>query len=266
MSAQELLPNNPWLNRLFPPLSDAVPDVERLKAMRRYTPTSTTLFGFPLELVDADSFLDMYKEIFVRRNYLFQAKRPNPLIIDCGANIGLSILVFKQQYPDCRIIAFEADPNVFKALETNVSTFGFQNVELHPVAVWNAETTLTFHAEGSWGGRLQKPGDTRSLIEVPAVSLKPFLNQPIDLLKIDIEGAETAVLKDCADALHWVDCLFMEYHGFTAEPQGLPELLTLLSDAGFRYYIKEASTRLMPLVERVNTPMDMQLDIFAFRL
>ena len=51
------------------------------------------------------------KDIFVRRIYHFESHRSDPLIIDCGSNIGLSILYFVSTYPSSRVIAFEPDPD-----------------------------------------------------------------------------------------------------------------------------------------------------------
>ena len=52
--------------------------------------------------------------IFILQNHLHK-------FIDCGANIGISILFFKKQYPDCTIMAFEPNPHAFPLLEKNVN-------------------------------------------------------------------------------------------------------------------------------------------------
>lgn len=267
-------------NRLFKPVTqnraNFIPDLPfkadeaefvRLNSVPRYTSTSTELMGKKLQLVDAYSYLHMCDEIFTRKNYEFEASRKDPLIIDCGANIGLSIIYFKTLYPECRIIAFEADGRIFDALQQNIESFGFNNVELHNKAVWTEESELQFQVEGSWGGRLVNAGEEGQIIKVEAVRLKDFLiNQKVDLLKIDVEGAEYDILLDCADALSEVENLCFEYHSHAGQRQTLQELLEIVQKSGFRYHIKEASTRNLPFIDRVTDGMDLQLDIFAFRL
>lgn len=238
----------------------------RLEKLPRRTPDSTKLFGRTISIVDADSYLDMLQEIFIRKNYLFKSETDTPFILDCGANIGLSVIFFKLLYPDARIIAFEPDPTVFKALKENVTSFEFKNVELHNKAVWSEETELEFHAEGSWGGSVFAQGAEGHVLKVKSARLKDYLSHGVDFLKIDIEGAESDVLKDCAECLGKVNNLFFEYHSFVTQRQALHELLAILQEAGFRYHIKEASARDTPFIERRTEGMDLQLDIFAFRL
>ncbi len=88
------------------------------------------------------------------------------------------------------------------------------------------------------------------------------------MLKIDIEGAETDVLIDCADALAHVRNLFIEYHAYVGHPQTLGLIVRLLETQGFRYYIDSNQLRVRPLVNhryRGNDLMDLQLNIFAYR-
>src|SRR5215471_7593686 len=91
----------------------------RLRSLPRYQPATTEIFGEPLELIDASSFIWMYREIFDLEIYRFNAKTKRPYIIDCGANIGLSVLYFKQLYPESQIVAFEPDEAVFAVLSRN---------------------------------------------------------------------------------------------------------------------------------------------------
>ena len=86
-----------------------------------------------------------------------------------------------------------------------------------------------------------------------------------EILKPDYP--ETEVLKDCADKLVNVKYLFCEYHSHAAEKQSFDEILKVLSEAGFRYHIKEAYTSRFPFIERpLMLGMDLQLDVFAFRI
>ncbi|MDQ2976126.1 MAG: FkbM family methyltransferase [Acidobacteriota bacterium] len=240
-------------------------EIARLKSLPRYHPTFTELAGAPLEIVDAASFLFMRGEIFEQQIYRFQAASQTPYIIDGGANIGLSVIYFKEIYPQSRIVAFEPDDEVFLALERNVNKRGYENVELLCRALWSSETSLSFMHEGADGGRIAQLGDLKNKT-VQTVRLRDYLDRRVDFLKLDVEGAETEVLVDCADLLGNVQNLFVEYHSFVGSPQTLPTVINILANAGFRLQIHTPVTSPQPFVYRnVNLGMDMQLNIFAFR-
>ena len=239
---------------------------QKLKNKSRYTPTSVRLLGKKIDLVDAASFLFMYKEIFEQQIYKFKAKDTEPTIIDGGANIGLSILYFKQLYPDSHIVAFEPDSKVFKVLADNVSKCNVSNVELVEKALWSSETVLEFMSEGADGGRVTQTESGFEKYRVSTIRLRDYLKQPVDFLKLDIEGAETEVLKDCEDLLTNVNNLFIEYHSFVSQPQTINVVFNILSKANFRLHIHQVRPTPQPFYYRpVCLEMDMILNIFAFR-
>jgi FkbM family methyltransferase len=239
---------------------------KKLERFPRYKHTSSVLLGKKVQLTDPFWYLQTYDEIFSNQIYSFRAKRSDPLIIDCGANIGLSTIYFKYIYPKSRIIAFEPDPEIFQVLETNIKTFQFSDVTLYERAVWVVETQLGFQSDGSVGGALVPDEIDKKHMQVKTVRLKDFLDQEVDFLKMDIEGAEYEVILDSSDALNQVDNLFVEYHGKKGEPQKLHEILQIICDQGFRYHLKEANPVRHPFIlgER-KRKYDLQLNIFAFR-
>lgn len=239
----------------------------RLQKVPRYTATTTDLLGKKFHIVDSCTYLVGVREILVERVYDFGGSSPAPTIVDCGANIGLSVLFFKERYPDARIIAFEADRQIFNVLCKNIASFDLRGVELHHSAVWTANTEVLFSPEGGASGRIVMPGD-QSTVCVPGTRLKDVLKrEPVDFLKMDIEGAETEVLKDCAEELSRIPSLFVEYHSHFGQRQTLQELLQILVGAGFRYHIKEAYTHEKPFTDRpLNAGCDLQLNIFGYRL
>ena len=239
----------------------------KLALTPRYTETSINLFGKIFKVVDSASFLWTYYEIFDSEIYNFNSETNNPLIIDCGANIGLSVLYLKRLYPGSRIIAFEPDLNVFNTLEENIKTFNISEIELVRKAVWKSEGFLEFTSEGSDAGRLSESEESDlKKYQVPTVRLSDYLKQPVDFLKIDIEGAETEVLKDCQSELVNVKNIFVEYHSFAEKPQSLDVLINILSKAGFRIYVQTLCQSPQPLhtIDVLNG-MDMQLNIFGLR-
>ena len=239
--------------------------LNQLKRFPRFQPTTTNIFGKPFEVPDAPTFLSNFYPIFHQQIYGFHAKTERPYILDCGANIGLSVVYFKQLYPESTVIAFEADKSIFEVLRNNVQSLGYNDVKVVNRAVWNGETELNFTSDGGDGGRLSVSNDHPTQV-VKTVRLRDRLDRKIDFLKLDIEGAETAVLQDCADQLRNVESLFVEYHSFADEPQSLHLLMDVLADAGFRVHIQAPMPAPQPFIKRQPVMgMDMQLNIFAFR-
>src|SRR6476646_4373490 len=191
-------------------------ELDRLGAAPRHTPLSSGIFGFRFDIVDGASFCACSDSIVRRGIYAFPSTPPAQYIIDCGANVGVSLLAFKKSCPDAKIVAFEPDPIVFAALRANVERAGWSSVEVVNKAVWRDETELEFWQEGADAGRRERRADANSAqrIRVPTARLRDYLAVAVDFLKLDIEGAEVDVLADCADRLSNVRHLFVEYHSF----------------------------------------------------
>jgi FkbM family methyltransferase len=240
-------------------------EMRRLHRLPKYTAGATTLLGPRLELVDPGSFLAMYEEIFEREIYRFVPADDRPRILDCGANIGLSVLYFKRLFPHSRITAFEPDPKAFACLSRNCQALGLDGVELIPQAVWKQAGELPFWGEGGDAGRLAAAGEAQTAT-VKACRLKEVLREPIDFLKMDVEGAEADVLADCAPELANVRTCFVEYHSFTGRPQRLDAVTRVLSEAGFRLHVHPVFWSHHPFVKRrEHLGMDLQLNLVAFR-
>jgi FkbM family methyltransferase len=252
----------------FPPKKTAEElEIIRLQKLSRYTETTTNLLGNIMYVPDAASFLFIYDELFKKQIYKFSSNKTEIVIVDCGANIGLSIIYFKKLFPNAKIIAFEPDNKIFEILKKNIQSFNLLNVELHQKACWNAETTLPFYQEGADGGRHASDVVKENIIFVETVRLKNYLNRDIDFLKIDIEGAEFEVLNDSIDMLHNVKNIFIEFHSFVGQEQKLPEILNVLKIAGFRLHISAPGlVSTSPLFElQQYAGMDNQINIYGFR-
>lgn len=240
----------------------------KIASLPRYTVDVINFLNKKLKIVDNASFLFIEKEVFHSNIYQFKTDSAIPFIIDCGANIGLSVIYFKQLYPQANLLAFEPDKKIFEALEFNCRSFNLTNVELQCKACWNSETTLEFLSEGADGGRTaQVQDDKENIVKVDTIRLRDYIDRPVDFLKIDIEGAEFTVLNDIADKLHYVHNLFVEYHSFIDKEQYLPEIITLLKNAGFRLYISSPGLCSVNPLMHLNTyaGMDGQLNIYACR-
>jgi FkbM family methyltransferase len=226
-----------------------------------------SLFGKKFYFHHGFSFYETYREIFENSIYEFKTNNPNPIIIDCGANMGLSVLYFSMKHPNAEIIAFEPDESVLPFLEKNIESQNLKNVALLKKAVWNEETELKFYTDNGLGGRVGKKYKSNSPINIKAVRLRDFLDKPIEMLKIDIEGSEYDVLKDCEDRLINVNHLFIEYHSFYNEEQHLEDILNIVKRQGFRYHLKESFSRKRPFVDSklVCERFDMAINIFVYK-
>ena len=72
--------------------------------------TSIDLLGFRIRFSSVGILRELFREIFVGGIYMFECNTDRPIIVDCGSDIGMSILFFKRLYPKARIIGFEPDP------------------------------------------------------------------------------------------------------------------------------------------------------------
>lgn len=245
--------------------------LKRTRSLSRFTPGSTDLAGKRIAFVDGPSFAASYHQIFERHVYIFESSRKEPRILDCGANIGLPILYWKSLFPTARITAFEPDPGAFSALQANVRRWHLDDVDLIPKAVWIDRAQYTFVRDKADAGRLIGSEDTpaidvRERITVETVRLRDLLVEPVDLLKLDVEGAEVDILEDCADQLGLVDRIFVEYHSFEKQTQRFHDLVAVLAKAGFRIHVQPELVSRTPFLGRfIDAGMDQRLNLFAFR-
>ena len=225
------------------------------------------IYGHRFYFHDAISFYVSHREILLEEIYKFKPDSEKPLIIDCGANMGVSILYFARTYPSAKIIAFEPEKEIFDVLQKNTYSYTLRNVELHNKAVWNSETELEFTTDHGMGGSVTNMYSNQTAVKVQAIRLADYLQQRVDFLKLDIEGAEYPVLKDCEPFLKNVKHIFVEYHSFINQEQKLEEILAMLKNAGFRYHLKQSFSRQKPFVDTTLSceNMDMAITIFAYR-
>ena len=243
-------------------------DRAKLKNIPQFTEGVFFFEGRNFYYSDALAFLHSVDEIYTEEIYKFKSKTDKPVILDCGANIGLSVAYFSKIYPESKVIAFEPDPNIFRILQKNSSKIPNTSITLVEAAVWSEDTTLEFFLEGTLGGSLNVDyRNDNNLTKVKAVDLKKYLQSKVDFLKIDIEGAENTLIFDIQPLLKNVDKLFLEYHGLLNEKQNLGDILNLLSESGFEYYIRVAGETLKyPFFDHTHNVFNQQLNIFCYRL
>lgn len=233
----------------------------------RYSRKNIRFSGYRFTVADARSFIWQFYEIFFKGYYDFKTEKPNPVILDCGSNIGLSILNFKKQYPGSQVFAFEADAAICKILNENISHNNLKNVTVLNQAVWTKDEAIFFKSEGADGGQIA--GNADNATKIDAIDLKRFMIQfdSIDFLKIDIEGAEASLLPHIAPELHKVENLFVEFHSYNNEPQHLKEVIDAMTSSGHRIYIDNVAFKNRPFINKAGKyGMDLQLNIFAYKI
>lgn len=239
----------------------------RLSRFPGFKHGKAVFFSKPFWFSHAPSFLDMVDEIFCKDVYRFHSETKHPFIIDCGANIGLSVFYFYKNYPGAQIWAFEPDKEIFNLLQENVTTRMQEgNISIFEQAVWTTDTQIDFFSEGALAGSAVVDfAGTKKLSSVKAIDLKVLLAREVDFLKIDIEGAENVLIFDIEPQLKFVRHLFLEFHGIKGQQQNLGDILNLLTRAGFSYYIKEAEVAAKPFLENHHPVFNQQLNIYCVR-
>ena len=256
-----------WVEMAFTPRMRKAYAVEKYaRRAQRRGHCSVWLDGCETHFQNAGHLACLYRQIFLEHVYDFETSKEEPVIIDCGANIGLSTLRFKRRHPGARVHAFEPDPVLADIFERNIKSAGLGNVCFTRAAVWSSAGTLRFQQDAGLAGHLSSAGEAGG-IEVPTVRLRELLSQPVDFLKLDIEGAELEVLRDCRDLLTNVRRLFVESHSYSGRRQTLDEILEILRGAGFRYWIGNIEAPPSPLL---GTPfasgaLEMCVNVFGTR-
>jgi FkbM family methyltransferase len=165
------------------------------------------------------------------------------------------------------VLALEPDPALFACLERNVIANGCSSVELLDCAAWNAAGEIAFLPDGADGGRVLDAahrGARQMMVRTVAIGAL-LADRPVDVLKIDIEGAEDVVIADCAPILSRVRCLFVEYHAKRGAPSALGGIVRLLEQAGFRLHVENAVAGSAPFAASAAQPFDLQLNLAAWR-
>ncbi len=221
--------------------SDVIPFLTEKKRRRslktlakrpRFTPGNISIVGWELEYLDGAAIASSIDILVYRGWNDFMTESEHPVILDCGANIGISVLNYLRRHPKASITAFEPDPCAARALRRNLSVNGASEVRVVEAAVWTETGRVPFFMEGADGGRVLS-GEMASATLVESIDLKDFLAGPVDLIKMDIEGAEFKVIPHIADRLSLVGNLIVECHLSNDNVNAFARLLHVLGDAGF---------------------------------
>jgi FkbM family methyltransferase len=162
-----------------------------------------------------------FHQVFVDREFhpLDEAKDVR-LVVDCGANVGYATLWFLNRFPQAQVIAIEPDHANFALCASNLQLYA-DRVSLHNSAVWSQPVGLRIHRPGDprfdfWSLQVREvSADERP--DIMSTSIAMLLDNSgfdqIDILKVDIEGAEAVVFaSEPHEWLRKVKHLVIELH------------------------------------------------------
>ena len=176
---------------------------------------------YPFYLRCRTSDLPTFDQVFIRQDYVFDVEKTPAVIVDAGANIGLASIYFASKFPDSHIIAIEPEASNFDMLKKNVAPYS--NITPVNAALWNRneEINLVDPGLGKWGFMTQgenykEEGLGRVTHRVQGMTIDKIMDdnhlEKIDILKLDIEGAEREVFIDSSSWINKVNALIIELH------------------------------------------------------
>jgi FkbM family methyltransferase len=202
--------------------------IRRRFSLRRYRLRAT---GQTIHLRHRTQDLTGFAEIFVRGNYDFPARIaslldavPPPLMaVDLGANIGLFGVRLLAEHPDAHIVAFEPDPQNAEVLRATAASNHSDKWSVVEACAGTANGSVLFQHGHFLESRIAPDGEP-----VPVADVFPAL-ATANLIKIDIEGAEQAILADDRFRSLGAEVVCLEYH----PPHQSADILRLLGAAGY---------------------------------
>lgn len=170
----------------------------------------------PVELRMGTSDTWVAIQICLQSEYRFNLDRPPRNLIDVGANVGISTGYFATMFPDTKIVALEPEEGNFRQLQKN--TAPYPNVTAVNAALWDSDGTVNIADPGlhEWGFQTKRKDTQNSDGAVRSVTVSSLMAEhgleDIDILKIDIEGAEVEVFAASAPWIDHVGLLVVELH------------------------------------------------------
>jgi len=165
----------------------------------------------------------------------------NDIVIDCGAHVGIFSLEVARKAQ--KVIAIEPHPLNYKLLKLNVTLNELNNVITLPVALWEKDHRwLKLYVAETSVSHTIKPNMLGSAryIYVPSMCLDSVLSKcnldRVDMIKVDVEGAELQVLKGGKEALRLAKYVVIEAH-YQRGSTDFNNIIRLLIKFGFKIYL-----------------------------
>ncbi len=176
------------------------------------------------------------EEVMLNEEYSFvapliTAAPAASVVVDAGANIGLFSLTILAARRETNVYSLEPSTGTFAVLQRNVKVSGLPNWRAFNLALWGQDGEVVFRntADASTSSRIENSATGDGTESVPACKLPTFIHRhsltKIFLLKLDIEGAEEAVLVNGESALDQVENLIVEIHPAVADEEKIFAIL-----------------------------------------
>jgi FkbM family methyltransferase len=204
------------------------------------TPVRTRfLAGRPVYLRSRSTDARVLRDLFVRGDYALPLDVTGEIstIVDLGGYTGLTTLYFLDRYPKARVVAVEPDPTNCACLRRNIeNTASAHSVKVIQACIANKGGTVRFRTEGpSWGRSITSENG----IEVPCLTITELLQihglEKVDLLKMDIEGAEGLAFESSPQWLDRIGWILMELHPHAMTPS---QLIRAVAASGRRLFLR----------------------------
>lgn len=204
--------------------------------------------------------------------WMHDTLRPGAVMVDVGANIGyFTVLAAQLVGPEGRVVAVEASPGLADIVRRNVAMNGhLPTVTVWQRAAWSGLDRLRLHQRVHYGANsslagaaaehLEALADREEEVEVEAVALDDLLGglERIDVLKLDVEGAEVHALRGLAGtvAAHPEMTLMVEWAPEQIRRMGdqPEEVVALLTGAGFAMKLMERDLAPITAAELLDLP------------
>jgi FkbM family methyltransferase len=193
-------------------------------------------------------FTSTAEDIRATQDYVAQLDpQPGEVVIDVGAYCGLSALTFSRAVgPRGRVVAVEPDPRNMEALRLNLQNV--ENVQIINKAIAGERGEVLFLSEGNMGAAIVAGATGRNkTIAIEAVTLGDIVEDAkllkVDIVKIDIEGAEYGVIESSEDLIsslgaRWSVELHMDL--VTSQPINVERVRGVFDRAGYKSWLQEA--------------------------
>ena len=168
--------------------------------------------GAPVYMRPKTTDANTFWQVFIAGEYDFPINFTPTVMVDAGAHIGYASLYMLHRYPDVKIVAIEPESSNAEMYRRNLESR--PNVKLYNAALWSNKAKLNIENPDadSWSFRIEENTSGEGLVE--AVTIPEILEDTghIDILKIDIEGAEKELFSGDTSWLDKVKMVILELH------------------------------------------------------
>jgi FkbM family methyltransferase len=164
---------------------------------------------------DIEQFSYLFNIFYSEPFKITQTIQESPIIVDGGANIGMTSIYFHSRFPKATIYAFEPSPANIELLTHNLSNIQCSHIQQK--ALWDESKELIFNISecSRYNSAFNQEKTTRP-VPVEAVRLSDWLEtnriRKIDVLKLNVEGAEIKAIRGLGNRIADVGLIIGEFH------------------------------------------------------